>query len=131
MTKHLLFKSITLLALVSGVNAQPLVCPFTDTFKISSATRLTMTSLASDGNVVVISLDPLVFQATCKSFTSTSNGNVYFTLKKDDANLCTLHLIDGPFEMNPTITFINCIGQMQFVGMDHAWGTYSYTLKFA
>ncbi len=128
-------KLICVASLVSVFNfspaiAQPLICPFNDYFTINSLDQVMISSLSSDGNVIANKIDPYKFIASCKSTTSTSSGNVYVTVKLDDSNLCTLHIVDGPYEMNPNIIFVNCVGRLKFSGMDHVWGTYQYTLKF-
>lgn len=131
MKKISLIAGLASLFIFTEVNAQSLICPFTDYFYVSTGTPAIISSLNADGNVLVQKEDSLNFTTSCKSNTSTSSGNVYLTVKLDDCNLCTLHILDGPYEMNPTIVFVNCVGNLVFSGMDHAWGTYTYKLKFS
>lgn len=131
MKQLILVTSLASLFNLSEVNAQPLVCPFTDYFIISSTNPSMIASLSSEGNVFAKKTDPLNFVTSCRSSTSMSSGTAYVTVKSDENNVCTLHILDGPYEMNPNIIFINCVGNMRFSGMDHVWGTYTYTLKFS
>lgn len=117
-------------SLVTSTYAKTMVCPFTDYFAITAPAGYAISSLVSDGNVVTENQGPRNFIISCKDKSSKSKGKAYLTLSKDKYNLCTLHIVDGPFEMNPTVSFINCAGDLQYAGIDHVWGTYTYTLKF-
>lgn len=130
MKKLKIIASIVSLFSCASVMAQPLVCPFTDYFTISAPAGYTISSLSSDGNLLVNKQDPWHFSASCLDLTSPQSGNAFVTISTDQFDLCTLHIVDGPYEMNPTVTFVNCVGGLKYMGMDHVWGTYTYKLKF-
>ena len=102
-------------------------CPFTDNFHISGAT---LQQLASDGNLAVQQKSPTNFTDTCANNQSANAGNIYLTVNNTAGGSCKLTILDGPYEMNPSITSSACQGGLQFGGMDHAYGTYDYNLKF-
>lgn len=128
-------KKIFLIALLSSIAlnayADNLICPFTDYFEISTPPGYTITSISSADNVVVEQQGPLNFVTHCKDSGSTKSGKVYVTIASNDCDLCTLHITDGPYEMNPTVNFSSCVGRLTFNGTDHVWGTYTYTLRFS
>lgn len=130
MKKLILVASLIPLLTSLDVNARALICPFTDYFTISAPVGYAIASLSSDGNIVANIQDPTHFTTGCKSYTSTESGNAYMTVAVDAYSLCTLHIVDGPYEMNPYVNFVNCVGGLKYSGMDHDWGTYNYKLKF-
>ncbi len=105
-------------------------CPFTDTFSI---TDTTISSLSNDGNIATNKLNQTQFTTGCKNNTSPgwSDGSAYLSVIDGHGGLCKVVIDDGPYEMNPSIASTNCSGGLQYTGMDHSYGTYSYTLKFA
>jgi len=102
-------------------------CPFTDNFYIAGAK---IQQLTSDGNLKVQQQSSSYFTASCANNESANSGNAYLTVNKNSSGSCKLTIKDGPFEMNPAVTSANCQGGLQFGGMDHAYGTYDYNLKF-
>lgn len=124
---------IGLLLSLTHINAyaKSLVCPFTDYFTISAPSGYAITSLLSDGNIVTANQSSTNFTTSCRDYTSRDSGKAYLTVSVDKYSLCTIHLIDGPYEMNPIINFVNCVGRLKYTGIEHAWGTYNYKLKFS
>jgi len=126
------FFFITLLSSIAlNTYANNLICPFTDYFVISAPDGYTITSISSADNVEVEQKDSFNFMTHCKNATSTKSGKVYVTIASSHCDLCTLHITDGPYEMNPTVTFSTCVGRLKFSGTDHVWGSYTYTLRFS
>ncbi|MDA8561723.1 hypothetical protein N9L02_01250 [Gammaproteobacteria bacterium] len=110
--------------------AQELICPFTDSFFIDAPPQYTISSLTTDGNIISDTKTLLNFQLKCKSFTSTESGEAFLIISKNSTDLCTLHIIDGPYEMTPIISFIECVGNLKYASFKHSWGTYEYIIKF-
>ena len=110
--------------------AKPLICPFTDHFSISASPAITILGLEYDGNVSGMISDATHFDLYCKDNSSTKNGNAYLIVGTEK-NQCKLTILDGPFEMNPTVSNIHCTGNLKYAGIDHELGTYRYKLKFS
>ncbi len=129
MKKIFLMIPLSFITLTSYANN--FICPFTDYFSISAPSGYTITSLSPDGNVLTAQQGPLDFTTFCKDPSSIASGKIFVTLSTSDCDLCTLHIIDGPYEMNPTVSYVTCVGHLKFNGMEHVWGTYSYKLRFS
>lgn len=128
--KLMLIGSLFLCGFVATeVAAQPLICPFTDFFTIQGSSDTVIKNLVTDGNLNGTLTNETHFTTSCKSNSSTGNGHVYLTVGRGSA-VCDLIILDGPFESNPRVENSYCVGGLQYSGMDHAKGTYNYTLKF-
>lgn len=127
--KKMLLTGLALAMTAFNANAKTQICPFTDFFAISAPPGYTISSIISDGNIISTSQGPRNFTISCKDYASTRSGKVYLTVGIDQDNLCTIHITDGPYEMNPYVNFVNCTGDLQYSGIEHERG-YSYTLKF-
>lgn len=127
--KKIILGCIAALSLTNAI-AQPQICPFMDRFTISAPTAVAITGLEFEGNLSGIIADATHFELFCKDNSSTKNGHAYLSVGTD-ANHCKLTIADGPFEMNPSVTSINCTGNLNYVGIDHELGTYRYKLKFS
>lgn len=62
---------------------------------------------------------------------STKSGVAIVTIGSNVENTCTLAILDGPYEMNPTVASVNCLGATHYTGIAHEHGTYQYTLNFS
>lgn len=121
--------SIMTAFIITNSFAQPLMCPFTDHFYIDAPLGYGVKSLLLDGNITGNIVDPLHFILSCRSDTTTANGTAYVVIRDTVNNACNLTIVDGPYEKNPKLLG-NCTGNLRFTGVDHAWGTYTYKLKF-
>lgn len=121
---------MTLLALPLAAQAQTLTCPFTDYFAISSPNNAQIVGQPiATGNLSYAALSNAFFSLSCGNNSSSESGNLAISIGKDENNKCDLTIHDGPYEWNPSVTDIYCIGTAQYMGMDHKTGSYNYTLK--
>ncbi len=130
MKKAFLISSLLACGMLTAAHAQPQICPFQDQFIIMAPTGNLIKRLNSDGNVYANITDATHFSIFCKDRTNRNPGHAYVTVGTDPANYCNLSILDGPFEMNPSVVSINCGGSLHYAGIDHEYGTYLYTLNF-
>lgn len=130
MKKSILISSLLALGITSQTNANSLMCPFTDHFNIGTTNGFVIKELLTDGNISAIAKDIFNFNLSCKSNSNSESGHAYLTVVDSSNNLCDLTILDGPYENNPQVIFINCTGNVKYLGMDHVWGSYVYKLKF-
>jgi hypothetical protein len=129
--KLIIIGSVLLSSLTTTqVLARPLMCPFTDFFSIQGSADTVIKNLLTDGNLSGDISNDTHFTTFCKSYTSTGSGHAYLTVNRG-ASVCDLTILDGPFESNPSIVEVKCLGSLQYIGMDHPKGSYNYTIKFS
>ena len=120
------------LILMTSANATA-VCPFTDNFFIAAPLPLHVISATTEGNLEFTQMGVNYFKLSCQDFRVTTGGNLYIQIGMNDNSKCSLKIQDGPYEMNPSVTEVNCGGTAStifYIGMDHAFGSHDYTLKF-
>jgi hypothetical protein len=118
---------------IAAAPAHATVCPFTDHFKIQAPLPLHIMSAATDNNLLYNQINYDYFTLSCPSVRQTESGNVFLVIGMSDNLKCSLTIHDGPYEMNPSVTMVSCDipnNRISFVGMDHAYGSYNYILKF-
>lgn len=122
--------SLSLLCVFSGVAfSRPLACPFTDTFYITGGSIKTLNVA---GNLKISQISSTKFTDGCADGKLANDGTISLAVIGSSAqNNCQLTIVDGPFEWNPSVTDSHCEGNLQYSGIDHTTGTYSYTLKFS
>ena len=123
---------ISACASITTANAK-LICPFTDHFIISAPMPVTVLHAATEGNLDFNLINPGYFRLSCADNRSGNPGDLKIEIGMSDDIKCSLTIHDGPREMNPSVTQINCGGpggRMSYAGMDHPKGSYDYTLKF-
>lgn len=124
-------------AVISGcftVNAVANVCPFTDHFVINSTIPVYVISATTTGNLAYDQISANYFRLSCADARQTSGGDLFIEIGVNNNVKCSLTLHDGPFVMNPSIADIYCggaDGKLHFMGMEHPFGSYNYTLNFA
>ena len=130
--------SIALLAVLTAVSAaaatkshpqQPLTCPFTDYFFVVGSPAIV--SVTGSSNLAVTPISPTEFTTGCANNNVGNGGEAYLTVS-GKSGTCSLQISDGPFQQNPNVDYVSCTGgTLQFSGMGHTTGTYSYYLQFA
>lgn len=134
MTRKLIASLSTFVALASiSSSAFAMVCPFTDHFSIQAPLPLEIMSFQTGGNLAYAQLTPTKFDLSCKDNKTSQGGDVFMVIGMQEDLSCKFTLHDSPFEMNPTVTFMDCggsKGRLFYLGMDHRIGSYDYTLKF-
>lgn len=126
-----------LAAVITGcltMNAAANVCPFTDHFVIESTVPIYVINASTKGNLSYEQITANYFRLSCGSTSSTAGGDLYLEVGLNNSQKCSLVIHDGPYVMNPAITDIYCggaNGTLHFMGLDHPFGSYNYTLKFA
>ncbi len=113
-------------------SAKPtLICPFKDTFNLDviSPGRIINTPFTT-GNLAYMQESDTTFALSCASNVNYSAGDLYVDVGFDQGNKCTLTIHDGPLVMNPAVSYVNCIGNINYAGMSHVDGKYEYTLNF-
>jgi len=124
--------SITLLSLPAAVNAKSLSCPFTDYFAVSVPSIATIINTpATKGNIHYTQESNTFFTLSCGDDRVSDTGDLSIDIGFDDNNKCSLVLHDGPYVMNPSVTYVSCKGTIKYDGIDHIFGSYNYTLKFS
>lgn len=126
MIKKILVTALVNSFMIANANAAPLMCPFTDYFTMQGAS---VGALYVDGNLSGSVTDIYHFTTSCRNNGSTGSGHAYLTASRG-GHYCYLTILDGPFENNPIVLSADCTSGLNYVGMDHVTGTYSYTLKF-
>lgn len=114
-------------------SANAMVCPFTDHFSIQAPLPLRIMTAKTGGNIKYDQLNTNNFTLSCADNKNAQGGDVIMTIGMQDDLKCNLTLHDGPYEMNPTITYVDCSpsgGRLFYVGMEHRFGSYDYTIKF-
>jgi hypothetical protein len=112
-------------------HAKSLKCPFTDNFTINGPAYTQILSVNVQGNLRYTQLSNNFFTLSCGTSNKGDSGEILIDIGMNNNNKCVLAIHDGPYDMNPTVTSINCNGSMlAFAGVEHQWGTYDYTLKF-
>jgi hypothetical protein len=124
----MIFSALSLITF--NVYAKPQVCPFVDYFTVNAPYGSMISKLDSNGNIYASLSDPLHFTTFCKDKTSSLSGNAYVTVSMSAVGACHLQVLDGPYEMNPSVIGVYCDGKLKYIGMDHEWGGYTYNLKF-
>ncbi len=129
--------ALTAVAALISLSALPVsaktLCPFTDNFQISAPLPLGVLDYEATGNINVSLVNNSYFQLSCRDIRSRDDGIVYIQIGLSDQVKCSLTINDGPYTMNPTVTYVYCGGpggRIYYTGMDHAFGSYTYTLKF-
>lgn len=130
MKKIIITTFLLSMVLYTNSYANSFICPFTDYFTVVAPTGYSIVSLSSDGNIITNFEGSNHFSLHCKDYTSTASGKAYLTVSENNTNLCTLHITDGPYEMNPVVNFVNCAGKLKYMGIAHDKGTYTYSLMF-
>lgn len=112
--------------------AKTLICPFTDKFTVASPATTKILNAKTEGNLRYIQQSDTYFTLSCGDDHIGSSGDLFINIGYDNENHCKLKIHDGPYEMNPSVTEVSCIGTKKYtyIGMDHPYGTYDYTLKF-
>lgn len=124
--------SIALLSLPVMANAKTLSCPFTDYFALSvPSTAKIINTPSIKGNLTYTQESDTFFTLSCGDDRVSDAGDLSIEIGLDDNNKCSLAVHDGPYVMNPTVTFVNCKGNIKYDGIDHIFGSYNYTLKFS
>ena len=123
--------SVACVSAEAATNKQDLrICPFQDNFSIFYGTYIT--GISVQGYLAVNQQSPTQFSTSCPNNASTSDNAGTVTLNVTNGiGSCQLQIEDGPWMMNPIVTSSSCSNGIQYSGMDHSWGTYSYTLNFA
>lgn len=122
----------TMLAIAPSAEAN-MVCPFTDHFFIKAPLPLHVMSVAIDGNLNFTSMSEDYFRLSCKDVRVLTGGVVTMDIGMLPEIKCTLKIQDGPYQMNPAVTDVQCGGpnaRIYFIGMDHPYGSRDYFLKF-
>jgi hypothetical protein len=108
-------------------------CPFTDNFSIvdmSHPNDAVIQALSSSGNIAVSLHSFTSFTTSCGNNASANDGNAYVTVANSTGGICYLTILDGPYEMNPSVTSVNCLGNLIYSGIGHQYASYSYQLNF-
>lgn len=114
-------------------NANAMVCPFTDSFFIQAPLPLRIINASVSGNLGYSQMSSNFFTLSCGDNGNSGSGDLHVEIGMSDDVKCSLTIHDGPYEMNPTINEVFCggpAGRIYFVGMEHPYRTYNYTLKF-
>jgi hypothetical protein len=114
-------------------SATTTVCPFNDHFLLKAPVDLHVIRATVDGNVNYEQLSPNYFRLSCQDNHSKAAGDVFIEVGVNNEVKCAITLHDGPYEMNPTVTMYTCAGpkdKLYYVGLEHSFGTYDYTIKF-
>lgn len=120
---------LSLCIMITEAVAKPQMCPFTDNFTVIAPSGYVVKSLFAFGNITTAIKDPTHFKISCKSDATTENGQALLIIGTI-ANECTLIILDGPYENNPSVISSTCTKNLKYIGMNHAWGTYQYKLNF-
>lgn len=124
----LLFLAVSPFALAAK---DKLICPFKDKFSIQSvALGHIINTPFTTGNLAYQQESDVSFGLSCASNVNYGAGDLYIDVGYSQIDKCTLTIHDGPLVMNPSVTYVNCIGQMTYAGMSHVDGKYEYTLNF-
>lgn len=125
--------AIALIGLPLASQAKSLACPFTDKFIINSKPQAKILSANTQGNLRYANPSNDFFTLSCGNEANGQSGNLFVEIGIDSSNKCDLVIHDGPYEMNPTVTSINCTGPKKFTytGIEHPFGSYEYTLRFS
>lgn len=109
------------------------VCPFVDHFMIEAPLPLRVLSAKTAGNLAYTQVNENYFRLSCLNIPSKVGGVAYLEIGMSDDLKCMLSIEDGPYNMNPSVTSIHCggpAGRIYYIGMEHPFGSYNYTLKF-
>ena len=113
-------------------HAKSFSCPFSDYFALSVPGSAKIIGTPSvKGNLRITQQSDIFFMLSCGDDRDSGAGDLSIDIGYDDANKCSLGIHDGPYVMNPSITYVNCQGKMKYDGIDHVYGSYNYTLKFS
>lgn len=110
--------------------AKTLSCPFTDSFSLNGPVGTYILNASSEGNLKITKPSSTYFSLSCGDDQKSNSGDVFVDIGISDNNKCSLTIHDGPYEMNPTVSTVYCNGKLKYAGMDHVYGSYTYTLKF-
>ena len=102
---------------------------YTDYFSTSGGQ---VSNLVGQSNVRVESVDATHFNLHDKNTQDPSSGTAALDVSADGTttNSCHLVIADGADMMNPIVQNISCQGTLQYTGMQHSFGSYSYELDF-
>lgn len=133
MTKQKRLLSLLALSILSlPLTANAMYCPFTDYFALSiPVTGKVMGTPKVDGNLLYVNQSDTFFSLSCADNRKVTSGDVTMDIGFNDDNMCTIVLHDGPYVVNPSVTTVNCKGDVNFNGIDHLMGSHNYTLKFS
>ncbi len=130
--KILICASISLLTLPAFAKTNRLSCPFTDYFAVSAPGLSKIINIpVIQGNIKFTQQSDIFFTLSCGDDRSSDAGDLSIDVGYDDQNKCSLGIHDGPYAMNPSVTYVNCKGNIKYDGIDHVFGSYNYTLKFS
>lgn len=122
--------AMLLIAAPIVVHAKTLTCPFTDTFNISAPNQVKIMAVQTEGNLKYAQQSGTQFTLSCGDDKVGEPGTIFIDIGFDATNKCNLAIHDGPYEMNPTVTRVNCSSnKVSYIGIDHRFGSYQYTIK--
>lgn len=121
---------VTLASIPIMSNAKALSCPFNDSFSLNGPFNTYILSTSVQGNLKITQPDSTYFSLSCANDHESGSGDVFIDVGISDRNKCSLTIHDGPYEMNPSVSSVYCNSKIKYAGMDHVYGSYSYTLKF-
>jgi hypothetical protein len=111
-------------------NARTLACPFNDNFSLDGPVNTHILNSSVQGNLNFTQSNATFFSLSCGN-DKYSSGDLFITIGINGWHQCNLTIHDGPFELNPYVSFVSCKGILKYDGMDHVRGSYDYTLKFS
>ena len=135
MHKKLAFVCASALVTLTTSASALTVCPFRDHFNISAPLPLEVLQVSTTGNVGIEQITPTKFDLGCQDNQATTAGdvNLVIGMKGNEDLSCDVSIHDGPYVMNPTVNYVSCGrsgNRLFFLGMEHRFGSYDYTLKF-
>lgn len=111
-------------------HAKTLSCPFSDNFSIDGPVNTHIIKSFVKGNLKMTQPSPAYFSLSCGD-SQFRSGDLFIDIGTSDCNKCSLIIHDGPYEMNPSVSYVYCSGDFKFSKLDHVSGSYDYTLEFS
>src|SRR5262245_57617068 len=104
--------SISMLIFSFSASAKTMICPFQDYFLIYAPanTQILFAHPDNTGKLKYTQPSPTFFFLSCGDDNLRESGDVIVGVGKDESEVCSLTIHDGPYEMNPSIKNVSCYG---------------------